>query len=82
MDPVKHKLRAIVASYIRPGLDPSVISDEADLREFGVDSVNALELFAEIESQFGICFDGSEIDFGCENSIESIARLVSRRLAA
>ncbi len=80
MDAIKRKLRTILAGYLRKDLNPADIPEDADIRTLGVDSVGALELFAEIESAFGICFNSEELDFSCQNSIQSIAKLVKAHL--
>jgi acyl carrier protein len=77
---VKRQLREILSRYLPDGQTAENIDGGADIRRYGIDSVSALELFAEIESVFEICFDGTELDFACQNSIDSIAALVQQKL--
>lgn len=77
MEDVKNRLRQILVHYLK---DRSLPTDQADIRAYGIDSVEALELFAEIESEFGIRFSGEELDFSEANSIAEIAQLVVKKL--
>ncbi len=76
MDEIKHSVREVMQHYMGDNLPP----DDVDIREWGIDSVDALEMFAELESTFGIRFEGGELDFSCLNSIQEITDLLSQKL--
>ncbi len=75
---IKTRLRAILAAYIQQGAREEDIPDSADLRNYGLDSIDTLEFFAEINHQFNIKLRPEEIDLAEHNSIECIARLIAQ----
>lgn len=73
---INERVRAILAGYTA-GQD---VTDDMDFREAGLDSVEMLEFFAEIEASFGIHFREGDLDLATLNSIEAVSRLVERRM--
>ena len=76
MSTVNERVRAILAPYS----GDRELSEDADLREAGLDSVDVLEFFAELESSFGIRFAEGDLDLANLNTIGAITRLVENRL--
>ncbi len=84
---LKPQIRAMLCAYLQhnPAIpcqsSIDILPDNADLRDFGLDSINTLEFFAEVESQFNICFEGGELDMACIHSIDAIAALIASKTA-
>ena len=49
---IKEKIRAIIAQHVRR--QPSELLDDTKLTEFGVESLDAIEIVFAIEEEFGI----------------------------
>ena len=52
--------------------------DDLPLKEFGFDSLSAFAFVLELESQFGLAFDESNLDIEELHSIRSVAAVVLR----
>lgn len=74
---VNDRVRAILAGYA----GGRSLSDHDDLREAGLDSVDMLEFFAEIEASFGIHFREGDLDLEALNTVDAVSRLVKTRMS-
>ena len=74
------RVRAAVQSLIPDAAED--ITEDADIFELGLDSVNAMSLVAALQEDFDLEFDEDEIDVGNFQSVAAIARLVTAKLQA
>jgi acyl carrier protein len=77
---VKNRIEQIIRQYQPVGARAVHFPEDADLRELGLDSVTAMEMFAEIESEFDVRFGEAEIDLCVLNSLNAIASRVAGKL--
>jgi acyl carrier protein len=77
---VKNRIAQIIRQYQPAGNRVVQITEDADLRELGLDSVGTMEMFAEIESEFDVHFGEAEIDISVLNSLNAIASRVVGKL--
>jgi acyl carrier protein len=68
-------IQGIVLDLI-PDLSKKDISDDADIFELGLDSINAMTLVFNLQEAFSIKFDASEISIENFRCVADIAKLV------
>ena len=73
------RIRRLVASRFSPGIEPQDISARQSLIELGVgvDSVSTLEFIMELEEEFGVSIDESEVSPEILETIESLSRFIT-----
>lgn len=88
MTPTSESIRATLKELIVDGLNlegvtPKMIEDDQAVfgEEFGLDSVDALELMVMIEKRFGVKIEGREIDAATFESVSTLAAFVESLLA-
>jgi len=72
-DLIKQKFGAKLGAELTP--DTPLFSST------GLSSVDAIELVVELEDEFGIFFDGDELDISELQTIESVVEIVRRLIA-
>ena len=73
--------RLLVERLLIDGIDPDDIGDDAPIREeFGLDSVDALELVLGLEQEFGVRIVTKGIARDSFQSVNTLAELVRGRL--
>ncbi len=73
--------KVLVEGLVLQGLEPETLSDDASLRdEFGLDSVDALELVLGLEQEFGVKIQGKGLDRETFESVATLADFVRARL--
>lgn len=79
---INRRIRRVLIEKLLSEVDPEEIEDDTPLIELGVgvDSVATLELLLELESEFGISIDESDIDHNLLENIDSITEYVFERL--
>lgn len=72
------KIKNLVVRRFASGIDPSHISADRSLFEFGVgvDSVSTLEFIMELENEFGISIDESEVGPEVLENIDSLCEFI------
>lgn len=72
------KIKRLVVGKFNLDIEPHDISDEQSLIELGVgvDSVSTLEFIMELEEEFGIFIDESEVDPGVLETVENLSEFV------
>ncbi|MFT7485928.1 MAG: acyl carrier protein [Candidatus Paceibacteria bacterium] len=75
--------RLIVERLFIDGLDPKDIADDAPIgEEFGLDSMDFLELAVGLEQEFGLQIVGKGIDPDSLRSVDSLVVFVQQKLAS
>ena len=71
-------MRRLVVSKFNLDIEPQDISAEQSLIELGVgvDSVSTLEFIMELEEEFGVSIDESEIDPGILETVDSLSEFI------
>jgi len=80
MSPVREQVRAQVRAILAGYAGGRALPEDADLPAAGLDSVDLLEFFAELESSFKITFQEGDIDLANLSTIEDVAQLVEKRM--
>lgn len=72
------KIRRLVVGKFNLDIEPQDISAEQSLIELGVgvDSVSTLEFIMELEEEFGVSIDESEVDPGVLETVESLSEFI------
>lgn len=72
------KIRRLVVGKFNLDIRPQDISPEQSLIELGVgvDSVSTLEFIMELEEEFGVSIDESEVSPGVLETVESLSELI------
>ena len=72
------KIRRLVIGKFNLDIEPRDISAEQSLIELGVgvDSVSTLEFIMELEEEFGVSIDESEVDPGILETVDSLSEFV------
>ena len=72
------KIRQLVIGKFNLDIEPQNISAEQSLIELGVgvDSVSTLEFIMELEEEFGVSIDESEVDPGVLETVESLSEFI------
>lgn len=72
------KIRQLVIGKFNLDISPQDISAEQSLIELGVgvDSVSTLEFIMELEEEFGVSIDESEISSGILETVESLLEFI------
>lgn len=75
---IHQKSRAVVLGLL---LDVSEqeLSEDTDLFDLGLDSINAMTLVLNLQQAFGLKFDTSDISFENFCTIGDIAQLIQRK---
>ena len=72
------KIRRLVVGKFNLDIEPQDISAEQSLIELGVgvDSVSTLEFIMELEEEFGVSIDESEVPPGVLETVESLSEFI------
>lgn len=70
---IRNKIREVVEIE-----NAEYIMGDVDLRDQGLDSLNAIELIVELEMEFDIEFDEDDLLVECINTIDKIIALVRK----
>ena len=73
---LKEQLKGIISKATGGVVDTSQIADDALLMDLGVDSMAALEVVMELETQFGVSITDMEAGKEAFTSINSLAVFV------
>ena len=75
---IAEKIRRIVVGKFNLDIEPQDISAEQSLIELGVgvDSVSTLEFIMELEEEFEISIDESEVPPGVLETVESLSEFI------
>jgi acyl carrier protein len=78
LDSIKQKSHSVVLELL-PDVRSEELSDETDLFDMGLDSINAMTLVLSLQDAFGIQFDTNEISFENFRTVADIAELINRK---
>jgi acyl carrier protein len=81
LDSIKQKSHDVVLELL-PDVRSEELSDETDLFDIGLDSINAMTLVLSLQDAFGIQFDTNEISFENFRTVADIAELINRKETA
>jgi acyl carrier protein len=81
LDLIKQKSHDVVLELL-PDIRSEELSDETDLFDMGLDSINAMTLVLSLQDAFGIQFDTNEISFENFRTVADIAELINRKETA
>ena len=72
------EIRRLVISKFNLDIEPRDISAEQSLIELGVgvDSVSTIEFIIELEEEFGVSIDESEVGSGVLETVESLSEFI------
>ncbi len=73
---LKEQLKTIISKATGGNVDVSAIADDVPLMDLGVDSMAALEVVMELETQFGVSITDMEAGKEAFTSINSLASFV------
>lgn len=81
--PINETLKEMIVERLFLSISPAEIPDDANLmKTLGVDSVQIFELVVGCEEAFGISFEEGDFDITAFQTVNSIAEVVKRKLAA
>jgi acyl carrier protein len=78
LDSIKQKSHNVVLELL-PDVRSEELSDETDLFDMGLDSINAMTLVLSLQDAFSIQFDTNEISFENFRTVADIAELINRK---
>jgi acyl carrier protein len=78
MNEIELKLREIIYSTVELTLPIEEISDEANLEEYGLNSISYIKVIVAVENAFGIEFDDEELDFSKLSNIKNLTGYVTQ----
>jgi acyl carrier protein len=83
LEPVKNKLKEIIAKNLDANIAISDIDDEVSLYEdgIGLDSISIVNLIVQIESTFKFNFEEDEINSDLFRSVNRLADFISAKQA-
>ena len=81
LNSIKQKSHDVVLELL-PDVRSEELSDETDLFDMGLDSINAMTLVLSLQDAFGIQFDTNEISFENFRTVADIAELINRKETA
>ncbi len=75
---LREQIRRLVVGKFNLDIEPQDISAEQSLIELGVgvDSVSTLEFIMELEEEFGVSIDESEVDLGVLETVENLSEFI------
>ncbi len=80
---IGQRVKSAIVQSLRLSIDPNDIADDELLFEgVGVDSIAALEIIFALEQEFGIEVDDEELRVDLFDSVNSMVRYVSGKLAS
>jgi len=80
-DEIETRLRAMIVDRLFLAVAPEDIAPEASLvEEYGVDSVNLLELVVGLEEEFGLQLDGGDFNARHFGTLAALRDFVAARL--
>jgi acyl carrier protein len=80
MNDPRPEIRKFLAKRVR---SRDILDDDEDIFENGfVNSLLAVELITFVERQFGVVVDNEDLDFANFRSVNAIATLIGRKVAA
>ncbi len=80
---IEIRLRNMIVDRLFLSVDPGEIPADASLvNDFGVDSVNLLELVVGLEEEFGLELDGGDFNAAHFGSVAALRDFVAARLNA
>lgn len=80
---IGQRVKSAIVQSLRLSIDPNDIADDESLFEgVGVDSIAALEIIFALEQEFGIEVDDEELRVDIFDSVNSMVRYVSGKLAS
>lgn len=84
LEPVKNKLKEIIAKNLDANISIGDIDDEASLYEdgIGLDSISIVNLIVQIESNFNFSFEEDEINSDLFRNVNSLADFISAKQTA
>lgn len=80
MDNIKEKVSEIVIKTMKSSLSPSEIKGADLIHEFGISSVDALEILIGIESEFGITIDDNDLSQELVSTLDNLVNYVQKHL--
>jgi acyl carrier protein len=78
LESIKEKSYGVVLELL-PDVSNDELSDDTDLFDMGLDSINAMTLILSLQDTFGIQFDTNEISFENFRTVGDIAELINRK---
>lgn len=81
LESIKQKSYGVVLELL-PDVSSEELSDDVDLFDMGLDSINAMSLVLSLQDTFGIQFDTSEISFENFRTVADISELINRKKIA
>ena len=78
---IENKLRLMIVDRLFLPMEPDEMDSTASLiDDYGVDSVNLLELVVGLEEEFGLALDGGDFNVAHFHSIAALRDFVQARL--
>lgn len=83
MDEIRTAVRGYILDTFLPGEDPAELTDQTPLITGGIlDSISTLKLVVFLEERFAVTVEAHEAGVEHLDSVDEIARLVGRKVAA
>jgi len=82
-NPTLQSLREYILTEFLPGESPEALEDGTPLISGGIlDSISTLKLVSHLEDTYGIEFQASEVSADHLDTLQAIAAIVDRKVAA
>jgi acyl carrier protein len=78
---VKEKIKGIIVSRLKDGEKIRTLEYDTPLLSLGIDSILALSILVEIEEEFNIEIDDSDLNMDKIRNISSFAELIDNYIA-
>jgi acyl carrier protein len=73
-------IKTIISELI-PDLSKDEISDNTDIFDLGLDSINAMALVFNLQEAFSIKFEASDMDIENFHSVSDIVKLIAAKMS-
>lgn len=80
MENLRDQIIDVVIKVMKSNLAPSDVVGKDLIHEFGISSVDALEILVMIESKFNITIDDNDLSQELVSSLDNLINYVRRRL--
>lgn len=77
---ISQKVRNVILRFL-PGIDSQSLSDDDNIFNLGLDSINLVSLIFALQEEFELQFSDDEIDFENFKTVHSISGLIAQKKA-
>lgn len=76
---IETTLRRIISEVLDSGESPNIVGLEDDLSKVGLNSINFIKMAVLVEAEFGIEFDGDDLDMHKFKNLHSLILFIENK---